>query len=193
MEEAIDKCANNLIGRHSKNIISILAKITSEKMRKIIYVSCILLCSVLSAQIIPPTSTKVYFDYDQAGNQIRRYGEEAPPSSSSIMSQEESGKLSSSTNQNFLLSEQEIWDNIRVYPVPVKDILTIDWTEKVNDLISEVSIYEQSTVHWVFQSKKIASLDKKIAINLSQKYMGVYVLTFTLKDGRRISKNITKQ
>lgn len=151
-------------------------------------------CNFYSGQIIPPTTSiyTVYFDFDEAGNQVFR--------GDGMLS-----KMANNNSENLerelqpdprvataSIDESDFWKNIRVYPVPVKDDLTIDWNDSVNDLIIEIGLYEQSTVHWVFQSKKISSLNKTVKINMSKKYMGVYILTFTLKDGRRISRNITK-
>lgn len=149
--------------------------------------------SIFYSQIIPPTQTKVYFDYDEAGNQIYR-GDMLFSSSKTTNTQQPTTEIINQDDSvnNSTISEKEFWNGIRIYPVPVKDVLTIDWSEKVDDLITDIGLYEQSTVHWVFQNKKISSLNRKIQINMSQQYMGVYVLTFTLKDGRRLSKNITK-
>jgi len=158
-------------------------------MTKLILVAFLFLSWQLQAQIIIPTANKMYFNYDEAGNQILRY--EDLITSSSTAPVEEGSKITTLHNQN-IISEDDFWNNIRIYPVPVKEFLTIDWSEKVDDFISEVSLYEQNTLHWVFQSKKADILNRSLKINMSQRYRGVFVLTFVLKDGRRISKNITK-
>jgi Secretion system C-terminal sorting domain len=145
----------------------------------------------LSIGFLGISQSTIYFKYDEAGNQRYR-GPEFNAKQASESTPKVETQTASLTQQPASLDEKTFWSNIRIYPVPVKDILTIDWNEKVDNLITEISLYEQNTVHWVFQSKKISSLDKSIKINMSQKYMGVYILTFTLKDGRRISKNITK-
>ncbi len=155
-------------------------------MLKLLFSGALLSSSLYFCQNNP---TKVYFSYDNAGNQIYR-GDGLLMRSKSISNAEDPDNKKSTSNS--IMDEKEFWSHIRVYPVPVKDMLTVDWNEKVNDLISEISLYEQNTVHWVFQSKKISTLNKEIKIDMSQKYMGVYILTFVLKDGRRMSKNITK-
>ena len=148
-----------------------------------------------SGQIIPPTASTypIYFQYDESGNQVFR----GDGMLSRIANNSNSENLESVWEPNLAVAttpmdENDFWKNIRVYPVPVKDDLTIDWNDSVNDLIAEIGLYEQNTIHWVFQSKKISALNKTIKINMSKQYMGVYILSFTLKDGRRISRNITK-
>ena len=90
------------------------------------------------------------------------------------------------------VEDDTFWREIKIYPVPVKDILTIVWSDKVDRLIDEVSLYEQNTVHWKFQQKNIPNLNRQVQIDMTDYYMGVYILSFQLKDGKIISKNITK-
>lgn len=145
------------------------------------------------SQIIPPPTYPIYFQYDESGNQVFRGDGMLSRSAVADSSQNtETVVQTSPENSSSAMEEKDFWNNIRIYPVPVKDYLTIEWNDSVKDLISEVGLYEQNTVHWVFQSKKIPTLDKTIKINMTKQYMGVYILTFTLKDGRRFSKNITK-
>lgn len=124
------------------------------------------------------------FSYDEAGNQIYR----GKPITVIGQQSEEEPQGIVATNDE----EEKFWNEVRIYPVPVKDILTIDWTDKVDGLIDNVSIYQQSSIHWKFQQQNIPDLNRKVEINMSTYYMGVYVLTFQLKDGRSISRNITK-
>lgn len=137
------------------------------------------------------SQTTVYFKYDEAGNQRYRgpdidgkQASTAPPSSES---------KSASVNQPSLIDEKTFWKNVRLYPVPVNDMLTIDWTEELDQLIESVSLYQHSTVHWKFQQQNVPSLNKQVKINMTGYDWGVYIIRFTLKDGRIFSKNITKR
>lgn len=137
----------------------------------------------------PPQGSYVY-QYDEAGNQIFRsfVCSNCRPIQEKSEPQEEktpSANLSSVEDDTF-------WREIKIYPVPVKDILTIVWSDKVDSLIDEVSLYEQNTVHWKFQQKNIPNLNRQVQIDMTDYYMGVYILSFQLKDGKIISKNITK-
>lgn len=129
------------------------------------------------------------FSYDEAGNQIfRGYICNNCP----VLSKSETQEKQTPSANLSSVEDDTLWREIKIYPVPVKDILTIVWSDKVDSLIDEVSLYEQSTVHWKFQQQNIPNLNKQVQINMTNYYLGVYVLTFTLKDGRTISKNITK-
>ena len=138
-------------------------------------------------QIIGTNETEVFFKYDDAGNQ--RYRGLDPNGRQA--SEPEKPKSLIATPQT-TTSDEEFWNEIKIYPVPVRDILTIEWTDRVDALISHISLYEQNTVHWKFQQENFANLNKRIQINMQNYYMGVYVLSFQLNDGRVISKNITK-
>ena len=65
--------------------------------------------------------------------------------------------------------------------------------ENVNDLIDSVSLYQHSVTSWNFQQKNAVALNRQVQINMTGYYLGVYVLSFTLKDGRVYTKNIIKE
>ncbi|PTT36043.1 hypothetical protein DBR28_11475 [Chryseobacterium sp. HMWF028] len=130
--------------------------------------------------------TEVYFKYDEAGNQRYR-----GPDSAAKQASDQSKTASLSKSQ--VMDEKTFWKQIRLYPVPVNDVLTIDWTEESDNLIESVSLYQHSTVHWKFQQKNLPGLNRQLKINMTGYDWGVYVLRFTLKDGRVFSKNITKR
>ncbi|MBT2559825.1 hypothetical protein J7E50_18040 [Pedobacter sp. ISL-68] len=138
-------------------------------------------------------SQTVYFKYDEAGNQRYRgpdvNAKQAPDTP--VKTEDKTATVVTTTVND--LDEKSFWKQIRLYPVPVNDFLTIDWTEQVDGLIESVSLYQHSTVHWKFQQQNMPSLNKQLKINMSSYEWGVYVLRFTLKDGRVFSKNITKR
>ncbi|TZF94395.1 hypothetical protein FW781_16355 [Chryseobacterium panacisoli] len=137
------------------------------------------------------SQTEVYFKYDEAGNQRYRGPEEDPKDKASLLSNAISKTASIASNS--AIDEKTFWKQIRLYPVPVNDFLTIDWTEEVDSLIESVSLYQHSTVHWKFQQQNLPELNRQLKINMTGYNWGVYVLRFTLKDGRIFSKNITKR
>lgn len=139
------------------------------------------------------SQTEVYFKYDEAGNQRYRGTNSAGKTALEEVKKVEEIKVVSSVKQEPLMDEKTFWKQIRLYPVPVNDILTIDWTEEVDGLIESVSLYQHSTVHWKFQQQNIPSLNKQLKINMTGYEWGIYVLHFTLKDGRVFSRNITKR
>ncbi|WP_370901492.1 hypothetical protein [Chryseobacterium gossypii] len=140
------------------------------------------------------SQTEVYFKYDEAGNQRYRgtnltgkTTQEPAPTESKIVA------TTQVQPESQMMDEATFWKQIRLYPVPVNDVLTIDWTDEVDGLIESVSLYQHSTVHWKFQQQNIPDLNKQIKINMTGYEWGVYVLRFTLKDGRVFSRNITKR
>lgn len=141
------------------------------------------------------SQTEVYFKYDEAGNQRYRGINAAGKTAEEIISKEikEKAKVAAVTSQSPIIDEKTFWKQVRLYPVPVNDYLTIDWIEEIDGLIESVSLYQHSTVHWKFQQQNIPDLNRQIKINMTGYNWGVYVVRFTLKDGRVFSKNITKR
>lgn len=143
------------------------------------------------------SQTEVYFKYDEAGNQRYRGTNTAAKKAEDLISKEvkvqEQAKTSIAASQTPAIDEKAFWKQIRLYPVPVNDYLTIDWTEEVDSLIESVSLYQHSTVHWKFQQQNIPGLNRQVKINMIGYDWGVYILRFTLKDGRVFGRNVTKR
>ncbi|MDR6528256.1 hypothetical protein J2787_003675 [Chryseobacterium rhizosphaerae] len=142
------------------------------------------------------SQTEVYFKYDEAGNQRYR-GTNSAGKTVQEPSKTEAKTVSVAQSQldpqSQIMDEATFWKQIRLYPVPVNDVLTIDWTEEADGLIESVSLYQHSTVHWKFQQQNLPNLNKQLKINMTGYDWGVYILRFTLKDGRVFGRNITKR
>ncbi|UZT99165.1 hypothetical protein ODZ84_06230 [Chryseobacterium fluminis] len=146
------------------------------------YVAALLLCTATGFH----AQQEIYFKYDEAGNQRYR----------GLEINEQVGKNSNSKRSlhtDLVTDEKTFWKQIRLYPVPVNDFLSIDWTQEADDLIQSISLFQHSTVHWKFQQQNLPGLNRQLRINMTGYEWGVYVLRFTLKDGRVFSKNITKR
>lgn len=144
------------------------------------------------------SQTEVYFKYDEAGNQRYRGTNANARSAPKELIAAESKSDSIKAEENILVSNKTIeakafWKQMRLYPVPVNDILTIDWTDELDELIETVSLYQHSTVHWKFQQQNLPNLNKQLKINMTGYEWGVYILHVKLKDGRVFSRNITKR
>ncbi|MBV8325493.1 T9SS type A sorting domain-containing protein [Chryseobacterium sp.] len=150
-------------------------------MKKKLFSACSLMIGFLGF-----SQTEVYFKYDEAGNQKYR-------GTNLSAKRAETNALREEPKTTSLMDEKEFWKQVRVYPVPVNDILTIDWTEETDKLIESVSLYQHSTTHWKFQQQNLPQLNRQLKIDMSGYEWGVYILRFTLKDGRTFSKNITKR
>ncbi|MGG5208944.1 hypothetical protein ACQWU4_08345 [Chryseobacterium sp. MIQD13] len=138
------------------------------------------------------SQTEVYFKYDEAGNQIYR-GPNAAGKSAPAESAKKEPITTAALEQTSAMDEKTFWKQIRLYPVPVNDVLTIDWTEEADNLIEAVSLYQHSTVHWKFQQQNIPGLNRQLKINMSGYDWGIYILRFTLKDGRVFVRNVSKR
>ena len=151
---------------------------------KAIYFLLVLICPILCF-----SQTEIYFKYDEAGNQRYR-GNDINGKQAEETSPEAEVAL---MTQNDALSDELFWNEIRIYPVPVKDILTIEWTNKADALIDNVSLYQHNSLSSLIQQKNYSNINRQVRMDMSSYYMGVYILSFQLKDGRTISRNITKQ
>ncbi|WHF51866.1 hypothetical protein QGN23_00980 [Chryseobacterium gotjawalense] len=132
------------------------------------------------------SQTQIYFNYDDAGNQ--RYRGDSSSGRQSDATTQQTTAVSSQQNE-----EENFWAQIVVYPVPVKDILTLQWTTDADVLIDTVSMYQYGILNWNFQQKNLPHLNRQIQISMAGYYRGIYVLAFTLKNGRTYTKNIIKQ
>ena len=141
---------------------------------------------LVSALGFSQTTTEIYFKYDEAGNQRYR-GTNINARQAAL------DKTKTVTSQKQEEENKKFWEGVKIYPVPVKDILTLEWTDENNKLIENVSLYEHNRVDFVFQQKNIPNINKQVQIDMSKMYMGVYVLSFQLKDGKVISRNIIKE
>ncbi|MGG5209817.1 hypothetical protein ACQWU4_12770 [Chryseobacterium sp. MIQD13] len=140
------------------------------------------------------SQTEVYFKYDEAGNQRYRGTNIAGKTvQESAKTEAKTVSVTQTQSESQMMDEATFWKQIRLYPVPVNDVLTIDWTDEVDELIESVSLYQHSTIHWKFQQQNMPDLNKQIKINMTGYEWGIYVLRFTLKDGRVFSRNITKR
>lgn len=141
------------------------------------------------------SQTAVYFRYDEAGNQRYRgtdaTGKKTTEEIKEIPQLDEAGTVAAVKDP--VMDEKSFWKQIRLYPVPVNEVLTIDWTEEADDLIESVALYQHSTVHWKFRQQNIPGLNRQLKVNMTGYEWGIYVLRFTLKDGSVFSRNITKR
>ena len=136
--------------------------------------------------ILSYSQTEIYFKYDEAGNQ--RYRGTNISARQTQDTQQEPVVITPTKTE-----EEKFWAELNLYPVPVKDVLNIQWTDTVNELIDTVSLYQHSVTSWNFQQKNSVTLNRQVQINMTGYYLGVYILSFTLKDGRVYTKNIIKE
>lgn len=164
-------------------------------MKKIYLLVLVVICISVFSQSVPNPGEQaeapvhpqvnIIFTYDDAGNQTYRGYD--------IILQGKTAPEESQNTSQKILSEDPFWLGIQIYPVPVKNVLTISWNEENNNLIDDVSLYQHNTMAFLFQQKNYPNLNRQVQINMSSFYMGVYVLSFQLKDGRVLTRNIIKE
>lgn len=72
--------------------------------------------------ILSYSQTEIYFKYDEAGNQRYR-GTNINARQAQDKQQEPVAITTSKTD------EEKFWAELNLYPIPVKEVLTIQWTE----------------------------------------------------------------
>lgn len=132
------------------------------------------------------SQTNIIFRYDDSGNQVYR----GPSQNVANKTVEEpiNARIEEEVSE-----EDKFWLNVRLYPVPVKDVLTIDWNEENDKIIHSVTLYQHATMANLFTKQNIPNINRHVEINMTGFYPGVYVLSFQLKNGKTISKNIIKE
>jgi hypothetical protein len=85
------------------------------------------------------TKDHVQFDYDNAGNQIKRYlidifpGKQASPNSTTQSNPTESD-----------LIKADIYDDVKYYPNPVQEELYVQWEKVDENYVDNVSIFSMT-------------------------------------------------
>ena len=151
-------------------------------MKRILLPLCFCLTGVVYAQ------TEVVFSYDEAGNQVYR----GPFSSSEEKAKTNSKEEPENTPQFSLMSAEEVafWKEVKMAPVPVKDILTIIVSEEILKNLQEISVYNM--LGNMLYTKKRASDSHRTEISMGHYIEGAYVVKFHLNGGKIYSQTILK-
>lgn len=149
---------------------------------KSLFTFFLFICSLYFYQ----AQTNVVFNYDNAGNQISRL------LSDNYSNQSSSSIISTILKQNNKTEEELFWEKVQIYPVPVKNILTITWNTDISNLVSNINLYEHNTLSNLF-SLNTNHLNNRIEINMTGYNIGVYIISFTLKNGKIYTHNIIKE
>ncbi len=140
--------------------------------------------SVDQQAAVPGNSLQdIVFRYDEAGNQIYR--------GTSVVANPE--KIQNIIEETKIAEEDIFWKGVQIYPVPVKDVLTISWNEENDRLIESVSLYQHNSIAFLFEQKNYPNLARQVKVNMGAYYMGVYVVSFQLSDGKILTRNIIKE
>lgn len=125
----------------------------------------------------------VIFKYDEAGNQIFRGLCDG--------CKETSEKSSVAEETKAQTIAQQVANNIKVAPVPVKTNLTILWDVKVKDYIKRIELVPYNDVR-ILSFFDMKNTSTSCVFNMESYHYGVYYLKFYLSDGSIYTKTITK-
>ena len=148
-------------------------------MRKLIFL--LTLCAV--GNVHGQDYDHVVFDYDVAGNQIKRYLIDIDRPSS------ENPKNAAEVTPADLI-KSDIYDDIKYYPNPVKEELYVFW-----DLINDNNV--QSIQLYTINGKLVKSFDKLSKLNsytlpFQTLPEGIYSVTMVFKNGEKKSLKVIK-
>ncbi len=128
-------------------------------------------------------SQTLEFRYDEAGNQIeRRLKIEQSQGSPRVVNRSLSIPL--------IVSETSVSDDFIVYPNPTRGKVTLSWKAEYVGRITEIQL-----ANFLGHAQRVP-FDAKahsVALNLTGKKEGVYIVNIYLDDGRRIDKKILRQ
>lgn len=150
-------------------------------MKRILLPLCFCLTGTAYAQ------TEVVFHYDEAGNQVYR-----GPFSSEDKTKNNTKEEPENSPQLSLMSAEEaaFWKEVKMAPVPVKDILTIIVSEEIRKNLQEISVYNM--LGNMLYIKKKASDSHHTEISMGHYIEGAYVVKFHLNGGKIYSQTILK-
>ncbi|MBC8883871.1 T9SS type A sorting domain-containing protein [Flavobacterium piscinae] len=131
------------------------------------------------------TIDHILFEYDSAGNQIKRYTIDinAGRPANGITKE-----IEDITKDDLILSD--VYDDISYYPNPVKEILYVKWINKNNEFVNSVHLYSVSG-----QSVKIYTNLKgtdALSVPFDNLPQGLYTLALKYSTGEEKTLKIIK-
>lgn len=144
----------------------------------------VVLFLLLLSSFLVYSQTDIVCEYDESGNQVYR-GEYA-------LNTEINN--SSNLNSNLGVSPGEIvfWQKVEIGPNPTTDILIINMNDEAKREISYFVLYDfLGNPQYTYQNAFTQS--QRVELDMRRYPIGMYVLSFYLKDGKIFSKHISKQ
>ena len=131
-------------------------------------------CSSVSQNI-----DHIRFDYDAAGNQIRRYVIDLNP-----------GKVSQQTS-NSALSESDIYNDVKYRPNPVSEELYITWINKGDNYVNTIYVY--SSTGQLISHDTVGYPINEFNLTFSNCPAGLYTVTLCYTSGDKKTLKIIKR
>ena len=152
-------------------------------MKQILQLTILLISIVTSAQ------NKVLFEYDNAGNQIKRSLCINCPTTSGKNTNETPKEIADLKEADFIKSFPE--DIISYYPNPVKEQLYLKWELINDDKVAEIQLYSLSG-QLLKSFNKLETTNNQI-ITFQEFPQGIYTLLLFYSSGDQKSIKIIKQ
>jgi Secretion system C-terminal sorting domain len=148
-------------------------------MKLLIYI-LLLVGTGLAAQ----APTVIQFKYDAAGNQayrgtdinfvVKKKAQETP--SAKAEPEQEATKTEA---------------KLQIYPVPVTDILFVDWGDKLLLEVAAVQIFDLKG-QLLYHNTQLPANGQKLEINVESYPTGTYLINLLLKNGKNMGQKIIK-
>ncbi|MBR9845306.1 MAG: T9SS type A sorting domain-containing protein [Algicola sp.] len=137
----------------------------------------------------PPTDYRLLFDYDNAGNQTKRYLCVFGTSCSSRLANPIAKDLVAEELEEEL--NKESFNVITLHPNPVKDKLQIEFSFKEGvNLGSSINIFDVKGT--LIEKVNFSSDYNTAVVDFSQKSSGIYFVHFHLSNNETITKKVIK-
>lgn len=140
---------------------------------------------IINSFLYSQTIDHILFEYDTAGNQIKRYTIDI---NAGRPANEIVKEIENITDEDLISSD--LYDDITYYPNPVKETLFVKWENKSDEFVTSVFLYSLSG-----QSvQNFTSLRDKETLNVPFDTLpqGLYTLMFEYSSGKQKTLKIIK-
>jgi hypothetical protein len=128
----------------------------------------------------------VLFDYDTAGNQIRRY---AISISARTANNDSIKDIKDLVEEDLLKSD--IYEDIKYFPNPVSEELFVNWVMPKNKFVERVDLY--SITGQLLTSKSKLAKENTVSIQFSRYPEGMYNLVLLYSNGEQKTLKVIKK
>jgi len=128
---------------------------------------------------------EILFDYDTAGNQIKRYAINMARATNS----DSIKNIEDLVEEDLLKSD--IYEDVKYYPNPVKEELFVKWVMSENKFVERVDLY--SLTGQLLTSRNKLAKENTISIQFTGYPEGMYNLVLLYSDGEQKTLKVIKK
>jgi len=130
------------------------------------------------------TIDHIVFEYDIAGNQVKRYVIDVTPGRDGIIKGKDLDSLVDSD-----LLKSDLYNDVRYYPNPVVEELFVKWDNSIN-VVENLEVYNISGQ--LMKSYKTSIDSNEIIVSFINYPSGMYTLVLNYSNGERKTLKIVK-